>query len=175
MSKIFNNYPQSSTNSYNCTKNNYVFPKGVPTNMSVRNCDFPSYYECYDNKLFKEQIEPRNIHGFTNLNPQAIQNQYDTSFSPVYCEKDKRLVYGSSDPRLISPVHSGQILALDKPPINGGQIKLSEIYTDPTLTNYGKQYSSYYDVNVGDITYYIDKSIEDAFYKPIYENNAFDT
>ena len=175
MSKIFNNYPQSSTNSYNCTKNNYVFSDGIPTNMSVRNCDFPSYYECYDKTLFKEQIEPRNIHGFTNLNPEAIRNQYDTSFNPVYCEKNKRLVYGSSDPRLISPVHSGQILALDKPPINGGQIKLSEIYTDPTLTNYGKQYRSYYDVNVGDITYYIDKSIEDAFYKPVYENNAFDT
>ena len=92
MSTIFNNYPQSSTNSYNCTKNNYVFSDGVPTNMSVRNCDFPLYYECYDKKLFKEQIEPRNIHGFINLNPNAIRNQYDTSFNPVYCEKNKRLV-----------------------------------------------------------------------------------
>ena len=38
-----------------------------------------------------------------------------------------------------------------------------------------KNYKDYRDINAGQITYYIDKSIEDAFYKPIYENNAFDT
>ena len=53
MANTNNNYPQSSTNSYQCTKNNYVFSDGVPTNMSVRSCDFPSYYECYDKKIFK--------------------------------------------------------------------------------------------------------------------------
>jgi len=175
MSKIFNNYPQSSTNYYNCTKNNYVFSDGVPTNMSVKNCNFPSYYECYDKIQFKNQIEPRNIHGFIDLNPQTISDQYDKSFTKIYCEKDKKVVYGSSDPRLISPVHSGQVLALDKPPING-QVKLDDIYTDPKLKNYKtQQYKSYYDVNAGDVVYYIDKSIEDAFYKPVYENNAFDT
>ena len=174
MAQIFNNYPQSSTNSYECTKNNYVFPNGVPTNMSVRNCEFPSYYECYNSIKFKEQIEPRNIHGYTNLNPDAIADQYDDSFTRVFCEKNNRVVYGSNDPRLISAAHNGQILALDKPPIDG-QIKLEDIYTDPKLKNYGAKYNSYSDVNAGDITYYIDKSIEDAFYKPIYENNAFDT
>jgi hypothetical protein len=175
MANTNNNYPQSSTNSYQCTKNNYVFSNGVPTNMSVRSCDFPSYYECYDKKIFKHQIEPRNIHGFVNLNPDAIREQYDKSFSKVMCENTKQVVYTSSDPRLISSTHGGQVLGLDKPPINGGQIKLADIYTDPTLQNYGKQYSSYMDVNAGDIVYYIDKSIQDAFYKPVYENNAYDT
>lgn len=175
MANTFNNYPQSSTNSYECTKNNYVFSEGVPTNMSVRNCDFPAYYECYDRKVFKKQIEPRNIEGFVNLNPDAIRNQYDKSFSKINCQNTGATFYGSSDPRLVSSFHNGQFLPLDKPPINGGQIKLADIYTDPTLQNYGKQYSSYMDVNAGDIVYYIDKSIQDAFYKPVYENNAYDT
>ena len=117
MEQIFNNYPQSSTTSYKCTKNNYVFPEGVPTNMSVRNCNYPSYFECYDKMLFKEQIEPRDITGFTNLNPECISNQYDKTFNKIDFENNQT-VYVSSDPRLISSAHNGQILSLDVPPID---------------------------------------------------------
>jgi hypothetical protein len=149
--------------------------KGKPTNMSVRNSDFSPYYECYNTKFFKEQIEPRNLSGFINLNPEAIDSQYDRSFQRISCPNDKeKTVYASTDPRLISSFHNGQILTLDTPPINGGQIKLEDIYTDPTLKNYGRKYESYSDIKAGDITYYVDRSIEDAFYQPVYENNAFD-
>ena len=176
MSNFINKYPLSSCNCYKCTTNNYKFSdKGKPTNMSVRNCNFPNYFDCYDKKQFKEQIEPRNIKGYINLNPTCIDKLYDKTFEKIDCPNDKENpVYASTDPRLISSFHNGQILTLDRPAIDGS-IKLDTVYTDPTLKYYGKKYNSYSDVNAGDIVYYIDRSIEDAFYEPVYSNNAFDT
>lgn len=172
---------ESMCNCYNCQKNTYHFSKGVPTNMSVRNCDVNNkYFDCYNTKVFKEQIEPRNLKGFINLNPDAINSQYDKTFGKVeynfgYNDSDKKTGYLTNDPRLISAIRGGQKLVLDTPPINGGQIKLKDIYTDKTLENYGKKYNSYTDIKAGDIVYYIDRSIEDAFIPQIYQNNAYDT
>jgi hypothetical protein len=47
-------------------------------------------------------------------------------------------------------------------------MKLYDIPYDKTLDNYGQNYKSYADINAGQIVYYIDKSIEDPFYKPNY-------
>lgn len=175
MLDLNDNYPKSSCNCYMCTNNNYkVNKEGKPTNMSVRNCKFSKYFDCYDKKKFKEQIEPRNIKGYTNLNPYCIDKLYDKSYEKVECPNDLdgcNTVYASTDPRLVSSFHNGQVLTLDRPPINE-DVKLCDIYTNPNMKYYGQKYNSYSDVNAGQILYYIDKSIEDAFYEPVYTNNA---
>jgi hypothetical protein len=178
MEEINNNYPKSSCNCYNCDKNKYTIKSvGKPTSISVRECEVPNYYECYDKKLFKEQIEPRNISGFIELNPFCMNKNFDKSFEKIECKDEclngnPKIIYASTDPRLISPMHSGQILTLDRPPVNEN-IKLADIYTDPNMKYYGEKYTSYSDINAGQINYYIDRSIEDAFYQPIFENNAY--
>lgn len=145
----------------------------IKTNMSVKNCDFSDDF--YDRKLFKIQNEPQNKYGYTFINPNCISKSYDKTFEELNCPitfaGEKKKTYVTNDPRLISASHSGQILPLDRPPINES-IKLSEIYTNPDMKYYGQEYKTYSDINAGQILYYYDHSIEDALYEPIFENNA---
>ena len=174
MAELLQNYPKSSCNCYNCENKYYFSQNGIPTNMSVRDCNFSHYYDCDNKKLFKAQIEPRNLNKYEFLNPYAISKSYDKNFVGVKGSDTKSYndtVYTSNDPRLVSATHSGQILALDKPPINES-IELDKIYTDPKMKYYGQKYNSYGDINAGQILYYIDKSIEDTLYQPLFENNA---
>ena len=171
---IDNSLPQSSCNCYDCANKTYIFNnKGFPTNMSVRNNDFSNYYDCIDKKLFKSQTEPRNLKGFDYINPYTISKMYDKTFIEIKdpgANKDGK-VYTSNDPRLVSVGHFGQKLELDKPPINGA-MKLDDIYTDPNMKFYGQTYNTYADINAGQIMYYIDKSIEDAEFEPLFTNNS---
>lgn len=145
---------------------------GVPTNMSVRNCNFQPY-KCFNEYPLKTDIEPADKSGYTLLNPDHFSKMYDKSFTKtkVNCPtKGCEEVYYSPDPRLISVPHSGQVLPLDRPPITA-EIKLDTIY-NPELTNYGKNYGTYTDINAGQILYYIDKSREDPFYEPLFSKEA---
>lgn len=49
-------------------------------------------------------------------------------------------------------------------PSRTGSVPLCDIYTSPILDGYTP-----YNVNNGQITYYIDHSIKNAFYKPVYD------
>ena len=53
-------------------------------------------------------------------------------------------------------------MRLDRPSTTGS-VPLCNIYNAPHLDNYTP-----YNVNNGQITYYIDNSIKDAFYRPVY-------
>lgn len=142
--------------------------------MSVRDCQFSPYYDCNPKRAFKDAIEPQNKSGYTLLNPQVLTNSYDTSFQKIECSTDQggcKEVFASTDPRLISVTHGGQVLTLDRPPIVS-DIKLSNMYTDKSLINYGKGYRTYSDINAGQYMYYIDKSIEDVFFNPIFSKSA---
>lgn len=174
MTELLENYPLSSCKCYDCADKIYEFGKsGFPTNMSVRNANFSDYYDCIDRNLFKKQIEPRNLDKYQLLNPYAISKSYDNTFAPIKAEgaNQDNIVYASNDPRLISVAHNGQVLTLDRPPMNQA-VKLNEVYTDPTLKYYGQNYNCYQDINAGDIMYYIDQSIQDAEFQPIFTNNA---
>ena len=136
--------------------------------MSVINCRFSPKDDCYNNQVFRKDLEPAGKHGYENLNPKVMSDVYASDFAPV--NKDKTL-YGSTDPRLISAFHNGQRLLLDRPPCDDS-IKLADIYTDPQLKNYGKNYNTYTDIKAGQIMYYIDKSIEDPFFTPNFATTA---
>ena len=130
---------------------------GVPSNMAVPNCNF-NVLKSHD-KEFLSQIQPQNISGYTYLNKLSSNN---SDFHPV--KYGKKIGYTSADPRLLIKTR-GTSLILDKPPFDTS-ISLKDAYTDPSLDEYGKKYNSYNDITGGEITYYIDKSIEDAYSKP---------
>jgi hypothetical protein len=161
---------QSSCDCYNCKNNMYILEKQSP-----KNCNFSPYFECNNRLTFKNQNEPANKIGYEYLNPYATSKSLASDFYKVDCGKDPTMgncsttLYSSTDPRLISAAHNGQILSLDSPPIDES-IKLSEVYTDPRLKYYGQKYNNYSDINAGQITYYVDKSIEDTLFQPLFEN-----
>ena len=161
----------SSCDCYNCANN-----LQKPEKKYATNCDFSPYFECKNRYLFKTQVEPDNKTGTVLLNPTNISKSYAADFYPVDCSKSPigdftGTGYSSTDPRLISSAHFGQILVLDKPPTDE-DIKLKDVYTDPRMKYYGQKYNDYRDINAGQIMYYIDKSIEDTLYQPIFENPA---
>ena len=151
----------SSCDCYNCKASNFNMRKQYP-----KNADTDPYFDCINKLSFKKQIEPSNKSGYEFINPKVISNAYASDF-----QKSDTNKYLSNDPRLISGAHNGQILELDRPPTDH-HIKLQDIYTDPTMINYGRQYSNYSDIKAGDILYYTDKSIEDDLFYPLFENPA---
>lgn len=58
---------------------------------------------------------------------------------------------------------TGQVMEFSRPSTTGS-LSMYDIYRDPKLDNYVQ-----HNVNNGQITYYIDNSIKDAFYSPIYQ------
>ena len=175
MANIVYDYPKSSCNCYRCTENKYDFPtKGNPTNMSVRDGKFPRYFECYDNKLFRKNEEPRAQEGQTILNPQVLTQKYASDFQKVECPNNNSCPstqYASMDPRLISASHTGQVQTLDVPPITG-DVKLKSLLHNRLLDNYGQGYKDYSDVNAGQYMYYINKSLEDPYFSPNFVTSA---
>lgn len=160
----------SSCDCYECMNNRNKYSVSNHTN-----CNFSPRLECRNRIEFKNQIEPMNKTGYTIINPETIQNLYAKDFYEIECNKEPlggncpKKVYTSSDPRLISIFHGGQKLALDSPALDPG-ITLNEVYTDLTNKNYKNIYKNYEDIKGGQIMYYIDKSIEDDLFQPVFEN-----
>lgn len=160
----------SSCNCYKCTQQRYmdIQPGAVPTNLFIPNCEKPSGFNCGNALVFRQDIQPRHQVGYHTLNPQVVQEKFTPGFYKAPCNKE---VYLSNDPRLISVAHGGAVLHLDRPPLDSN-IQLSELNTEPALNNYGRGYMTYADINAGDIEYYIDKSVRDPFYQPVFNTPA---
>jgi len=137
-------------------KYNNKLNTGVPSNMAVPNCDFKTLKS--QNREFLSQTQPQNISGYTYLNKLPSNN---SDFHPV--KDGKKTCFTSVDPKL--RIKGGLSLILDQPPLDT-YVALKDIYTDPSLNEYGKKYNSYNDITGGEFVYYIDKSIENAYSKP---------
>ena len=177
MTNVIYNYPKSSCSCYDCSNKQFLKPSGPPTNMSVRGCVFSEFYDHYNTSLFKVQQElSKTKSGHELLNPSVVaDDKHDSTFKAINvkdCPQSACLgtTYLNSDPRLYNAA-AVTWLQLDRPPRNSS-IKLNTLNTDKSLDNYGQGYKSYKDVNAGDILYYIGKDREDAFYQPIFSNNA---
>ena len=175
MSNVIYDYPKSSCDCYNCTNISYASEtKGIPSNMSTVNCKTPDMFNCYNSNPFRYNIEPNVQDGYVNLNPNVMLSQYANDFQRIESSTNQscpRVQFASRDPRLISASHSGQVLTLDRPPIET-QPDLDTISTDKKLNNYGQGYRTYSDISAGQIMYYVDKSIEDPFFLPIFATSA---
>lgn len=174
MTSIIYNYPKSS-----CICEDYIdectdFQYGIPTNSSIQNCDTPSCLELSNSYVFKNKIEPTNEYGLIAINPQNEMKDIDTSFIEYTCPENicsKNTAWYSTDPRLKSVTRGGSILPLDKPP-KIYNIDINTIDKDEQLKKYGQNYKSYADINAGQISYFIDKSKQDAFYYPDFNTSA---
>ncbi len=119
--------------------------------------------ECLENNPVPFSTFP-NTNGIKDLNPQVYTSKTATDFV--------KMPYGyiTFDPRLKGI--DGQVMPLDKPPITG-KTPLRDMYDESTP--YPTGYQSYEDIRDGDIMYYIDKSIQNAFYSPIYSCDTSQT
>lgn len=102
----------------------------------------------------------------TTLNPQVINQGYANDFVKV------GNAYTSYDPRLISAFHNGQRLMLNTIPADQS-IKMKDIYTNPYAPNFqARTYNNYKNVAAGDITYYVDSSVDVPLFAPVYTKTA---
>lgn len=181
MANKIHDYPKSLCSCYMCTDNHQHHNKsGNPSNMSIRKCEFPLMDDCYNNTLFRSDIEPQLKKGYTNINPQVITNNYADNFKQLpenfvktnYLSTCSNPQYISNDPRLFSPLHGNQTLTLDRPPLDG-TVKLANIYTDKSLDYYGQGYQTYSDINAGQIVYYNNHEQEDPLFFPNFTKSAY--
>ena len=73
------------------------------------------------------------------------------------------------DPRLYSSTRANY-LPLDRPPIDG-DVKLNRLYSTQ-LDGYGSGFMPYDTIRDGQIVYYIDKSIENPYFEPVFGEPA---
>lgn len=102
-----------------------------------------------------------------------VLTSLDTDFEKVPCtSQDARDVcnkvsFVSLDPRLVSPAHSGQRLALDNIPINGKV----QVWDTPYITGHkAASYGSYSDIHGGQNTYYYGKDLAVPFISELFIN-----
>jgi hypothetical protein len=121
----------------------------------------------------KREIQPRDDTGIYDLNPQAYKNKLAKGFDAVKCpcpiESCPPVVYLSHDPRQFDAVRA-DYMPLDTIPIDG-DVRLRNVYNDK-YDGYGIGFTPYEQIRDGQIVYYVDKSIQDPFYKPVYSEPA---
>lgn len=168
---IIYNYPKTSVTE--CNFDGKLNKFGVPTNMSVTNCNFQNTN--FESIKFRQNLEPALKEGYINLNPQSRTEKYAKDFYPVSsniqgCSQPQ---YAAFDPRLYS---SGEniLCPLNLPPITS-KIYLDKLMTDKSLNNYGQNYYSYGDINAGQIMYYIERGDEDPFTTPVFAVSSLAT
>lgn len=164
-------YPKTSCYLGECKKS-YPVSQGPRTNLSVRGCQVSPYFDCYYSALLKTEVQPQDTQGWYDLNPQAYSDKMAQDFNRVACKVAPTCPqpsFISMDPRLFDSPRA-DYLALDRPPTTG-DVRLADVY-DPKYENYGRGSMPYEDIRDGDITYYVDKSIQSPFYKPVFSEPA---
>jgi hypothetical protein len=111
---------------------------------------------CTCSKKNNKSVQPRSKSG------TVILNSLRTNASDFSLVKN---VYTSCDPRLINQVRNTR-LPLDRPPFDT-TVQKSDIHSSNFKTD---GYENYKDISVGQITYYVDRSIEDTYNKPNFVN-----
>ena len=167
MNDIVNLYPTSSCSNYECKKE-YQPEKGFKSNISVNGCKLSNYFDCYNKVELEKREQQYEQQGITSLNPQFYTEKISKGFKILPCKQASSCsdtTFISQDPRQYSAPYA-QYLPLDIPPITG-KVKLRDIYNS-NLDGYRTGYKTYEDMNDGQIEYYIDKSIADPLYKPVY-------
>lgn len=173
---------------YNCDVNNpYFLGKDYAEGKTL--C--PS--ELISSFMFKShEIPVKNAEQKFNSNSDKDPRYYNINelrykktprdYTQISCKGNKDLSkqnpcgdksWVSHDPRLLDP-RRNVLLHLDTFPANYGVlnssvipsgINMMKIYDKDNLNN-GKNYRTYKDIDLGDITYYIDKDIQSEFFYP---------
>ena len=143
---------------------------GTQSSLGINDCFLSNNLNENNWVKLNSSIQPNfpSEKGIKYLNETNIKNLYAPDFFPISCPTlNCKKSWASWDPRLINVPHA-QNLVLDKPPLDAS-IELKNIYTDKNLLNYKPQrYKTYSDIKTGQISYYIDKEIQDPFFKPVF-------
>jgi hypothetical protein len=134
------------------------------------------YFQCNSVYKLNTKVEPTCNSKIITINKNKPLN-FASDFEKITCGKCEDgcpcETYISRDPKLRNGMR-GFALKLDRPP-SDSSIKLSTIYDDK-LKGYGQNYKSYSDINAGDITYYVDRSVErGTLYEPVFGTRATNT
>ena len=126
------------------------------------NCKKHAFCNCPVNRDCSVEPLSGHIEGILDLN-SVHQNKYE------------RFPYNSiqKDPLLFNGAHATYI-DLDRTLPNSIPL-IKNIYSDPELRTYGKNYTSYKDINAGDITYYLDSDIRNVNGNSYYRKQYSDT
>lgn len=127
---------------------------------------YKSSYVSRQNYSYEENVSlpQTNQRGYKLLNPNAFSSYYDKTFQKVGDG------YISNDPRTASAPLGGAKIPLDVPPIYK-DVDLKNINFDQGLDNYGKGYKTYSDINVGQVLYYVDNSMENSLFEPLFSSD----
>jgi len=168
-------YPKSSCPCENCLSSYPIPNNGPKSNLSVRGCEIYPYFDCYNRVEMKKEIQPDDSNGIYDLNPQAYTNKLAEGFDAIKCPNNTPIapscsqqIYLSRDPRQFNSIRA-DYMPLDSIPINGN-VRLKNVYSVPD--SYGIGFTPYDKIGDGQIVYYIDKSIQNAFYKPVFSEPA---
>jgi hypothetical protein len=173
-------YPKSSCPCNECPPSYpyFVQPDSknpVPSSLGTDGCKDPQLFSCYNKQLYNKTVEPSNKGNTVSiLNHMGIQR--DPNYVPVECSNSKgcRTTWVGSNPLLLDP-RRNILTKLDKPPYTGdvpvGNVCTDQIYT-PYFRNYGKNYRNYSDINSGQIQYYVDSSLSESLFNPVFTNPA---
>lgn len=179
MTDTINLYPKTSCSTWACKKEYPIPQNSVKSNLSFMGCQTPDYFGCYSTVEIKTNQQPQNEYGWNTLNPDAYNSKIDPSFhyprsggrADIKSCSEKGWV--SENPKQFDVLRYQSII-LDRPPTNGN-VNLIDVYSDK-YNNYGNLqtggYSEYENIIDGDVTYYVDKSIKDAFYHPVFAEPA---
>jgi len=176
MTDVINLYPKTSCPCEDCEKSYKIPSEGIKSNLSIRGHRLSPYFDYYDRVEIKREQQPKNDSGLYQLNPQSYTNKMARDFGKVPCQTASSCPnpsWMSWDPRLFSETRVGYT-PLDRPPTSG-TVKLKNVYKDGYTYDRALGFEGYDQIGDGDITYYIDRSIENAFYKPVFSEPAEET
>jgi hypothetical protein len=117
----------------------------------------------YQPVIFNNDIQPNYNSGYSCLNELQRAMDFTKVENPGLKNCSKILFY-QQDPRLIDIRRGNQIYPISEPPFDGGQPFKPNNFEAKIYKN------GYQNIKGGQIQYYVDKSIEDAFFEPTFIN-----
>lgn len=161
--------------------------KGVtPKSLANENCVSRSMYDCSNTRITKKGsgpvsqnnmvLEINEPDGLTKNAPDFYRVPVTNTVmanGKIYKIPDNKCSQGGittyCDPRL-RDARTGQLLKIDATP-HTGSVNMGNIY-DEHLRGFGKNYTSYLDVNGGQIQYYVPLQDVEAVHRPNYTLNS---
>lgn len=133
----------------------------VPNHVFINNME-PSLDVLNTNNMCKKNFTCGNTPTYKYLN--KIED-----LSPYFVKTDNG-TYQSiiADSRLIDERHSYNMVLNERPAQFVYDKFNDNVSGNPSLKNYGKNYTSYSDVSGGQIRYYLDKDLSEPFFNPVY-------
>jgi Ca2+/Na+ antiporter len=123
---------------------------GLPTNLSVGNCQRDQKMKRYNENIFTQTIQP-GVYTVNQVNEPINSNigiSFDQQFEPLTKKVNRNgdILFTQHDPRIFEP----EVIEPIEETINE-----SNVY-DPRFSGYGTSYRSYTDDNIGQTRFYYD-------------------